>query len=123
MKSLNPNRNKPGFEFPQHSFALSDERFASYWSQRADDSVMMFLTYESALSAAVAVGVLVVDDTVGKRQSLSKRHQVEMAIKINPLSAVVRPRLSAECLGDSQLLQFSFKPLEMFANHRSTFTL
>ena len=84
----------------------------------AHDGIFALHTNETGFTAIVSAAMHVVLHTSLEVHPLAYCLKVEHAMKINPFTAVMRPRLPPKCLFYSALQQFLFELLKMLADHK-----
>src|SRR5208282_6785391 len=84
---------------------------------QAHDRVMALGTDKSCLLPVVRATVLVIADARGELDSRADALAVEVAVEIDPLTAVVGPWLAAEGLLDPGGEDFRLKLSQVFAGH------
>src|SRR5262249_52406268 len=62
---------------------------------------MALRTHEASLLAVVRAAVLMLLNTLGQGKPTPHRLRIDEAVKVNPLSAIQRPGLSAESFANS----------------------
>jgi hypothetical protein len=81
------------------------------------DAVVTLRTYEASLLSVMCAAMQMFLHTFGKGKTAHHRRRINEAVKVNPLSTIQRPRLSAESLANSAGENCLLKRSEMFANH------
>lgn len=80
---------------------------------------MALRAHKASLLAVVRAAVLMFLNTRGQGKTTAHRLRIDEAVKVNPLSAIQRPRLSAKSLANSPREDCLLKRSQVLTGHTS----
>jgi hypothetical protein len=97
--------------------AIDNSATADLARMQPHDRVVTLGADKSGFGSIVRAAMLVILHALGEWKTAADALAVEVAVEVEPLSAVLRPRLAAKGLLQTCGQDFGFKLLQMFAGH------
>lgn len=80
-------------------------------------TVIAEIAHQTSLLAIVSAAMLMIRDAIGENKLLANLFEIEIAIDVNPLAAIARPRLPAIGFAHSGGMDRLFKFLKVDTKH------
>src|SRR5581483_10832311 len=95
-----------------------DEMASRKCGMQAHDGILARLADKPGLLPIKGAPMLMLADTRGKLETLPQGRAIKAAVKIDPLAAVIAPRLPAQGFFDTARQDFLLQRAQMLADHR-----